>query len=245
MKDIFFQFVSFLMLAAIVVMSSCSQPLYPTVRNELIIDLIKSAKGKNEDYKQMPVHFENQGTSEYYELVIYMVRKDEEGLLKPKYNRDSIKNETISAHYFRLFIGDIVMRKDDSGNEKEDPSKRLFALVSFRSPKNKPTFTEGSTVVLLGEIENTMDTIRYAKIKQRYIIEKRENQDISKAFTKGRRYDVDLDFRFRENDVFLDHAVDRSSNKISSDYNLYYNVREMYGFQFKLKKMSMAGSLDN
>lgn len=227
---------------------SCSLKQYPSFDANTIIDMIESDQTGKRNYEkrnQQLLLFEPEGpVIDYYDMALYMVQANENGLMKPKYSATEIKRETFQKHQFRLFIGDTPVP-----DEKTPEPRRSFVLVSFASPRYNPrtgavdtlkSYTEGATVFLIGDMEKMPNdtTLFYANIKQRRIYNGRGGLfgKPPKIKTAKQKYNIDMAMRRNGNTVQIVHAVDRSLNKIGSEYNIYYNLLEMYGFKLLLKK---------
>lgn len=229
---------------------SCSLKQYPSFDANTIIDMIESDQTGKRNYEkrnQQLLLFEPEGpVIDYYDMTLYMVQANENGLMKPKYSVTEVKRETFQKHQFRLFIGEPPQETED---KKSAEPRQSFVLVSFASPRYDPatgpvdtlrSYTEGGTVFLLGDMEKMPgDTsVFYANIKQRRIYNGRKGifEKAPKIKTDKHKYNLDLALRRNGNTIQVVHAVDRSLNKIGSEYNIYYDLPEMYGFPLLLKK---------
>jgi hypothetical protein len=225
-----------LTILCLLTLCSCTLPLYTSISNDQIINLVKTEKaGVDQGGQEQKLKFE-MNTKEYYALDLYLTHKNDSGLMKPKYTLKPEKRETITAHHFKMFLGDIIEDKD------ADVKRQSFVFVSYKSPVQYPDKTEGSTVFLLGDIDLKCDSIshiRYATIRYRSIYAGKKAwirfRD-RKLYSKKKDYELDLALRENSDTLQIIHAIDRKANKIGSDYNLFYDLENLYGFKLDLVK---------
>lgn len=234
-----------------VCISACSLKQYPSFDANTILNMIQSDSAGKKIYErknQQLLLFEQAGPRiDYYDMTLYMVQANENGLMKPKYSTIEVKRETFQKHQFRLFIGDMPLP-----DEKTPEPNRSFVLVSFASPRYDPkkspadslrNYTEGATVFLIGDMEKIPNdtSIFYATIKQRRIYNGRKKlfSKHPRIETSKHKYKIDLALRKDRNTIQIVHAVDRSLNKIASEYNIYFDIPNMYGFELSLTKKEM------